>query len=112
DLAVSIDGSLDVTIVLSADELAAFNSAIWEDDAELSITLEGVHSLINDASVMFNIATVDGDITYSFISDEMDTSSGSLVIKATSDSIPEPSTATLSLLALAALLARRNKRAA
>lgn len=109
---VSIDGSL--ALVLSLDQTAFEAIAnYWAGGDLFDIVLDGVElsSNVSASDITVYIKNADGDGSYVLSAADgggifYDSTTGKLVV-----TIPEPSTATLSLLALAGLLTRRRRKA-
>ena len=80
-----------------------------QDPENFSIMLEGL-TLAENASVTLNVQ-VEGSADFSVVMSGYTPGDSGLVISlATAPAVPEPTTATLSLLALAGLLARRRRK--
>ncbi|MFI3244703.1 MAG: PEP-CTERM sorting domain-containing protein, partial [Akkermansia sp.] len=112
-LSVSLDGTLTVNLVLSDTEWSTFLTQLGTEN-ELSFTLNNFTGMDDSSIINLVINSESGDsLGYSASGlTSADFATGNLVISAaTSAIIPEPSTATLSLLALAGLLARRRRKA-
>ncbi|MFI3244465.1 MAG: PEP-CTERM sorting domain-containing protein [Akkermansia sp.] len=104
---ITLEGMLNININMTADEYLAF-TALLDAQVNPSIVLEGISSIegLNAMGITIS-STVDGveqempDFAVVGLSEQ-----GSLTLQA----IPEPSSTSLTLLALAALLMRRKRR--
>lgn len=92
-------------------DLTESQLALVESGAGVSVNLEGLSDAIDLTGQSVTINFSDGSGSYTYVASDLAASSGSLAVSF-GDSIPEPSSATLSLFALTALLARRRRRAA
>ena len=92
--------NLDASVAYTEGEMTYF---VLFTDVEM-LNLEGTDSLEN-VGVNYNLGGNYTDPTMGY-----DKATGTLYVSAKSSTIPEPTTATLSLLALAALAARRRRR--
>ncbi|MFI3244682.1 MAG: PEP-CTERM sorting domain-containing protein [Akkermansia sp.] len=107
-LDVTLDGAISVNLDLSFEQYALLQTLL--SSKELEVLLEGDFTMNAGTSMSFTIDTVDasGAAIEDALSIETSIGSdGSMLLTI----IPEPSTATLSLLALAGLLARRRRKA-
>ncbi len=94
------------TIRLS-DAFATSLATSLEGGAESVTLIEGIPGLSYEGAIL-NTGNLSGDYAYSLVTVTGDGGTESLVI--TAKLVPEPATATLSLLALAALAARRRRK--
>lgn len=108
---VTLDGTIWVRLSLTADEFELFQS-YWEDNNQLSIVFDGIDELSEGSEFHFSIDSVDDEGNY--MGREFELVAGPVGANGELEFtvVPEPSTATLSLLALTALLARRKRRQA
>lgn len=113
DTSIDLSGSLAITLGMSEDELVDF-AEILDEYGTTTFTLDGVDTeSLTDISLI--ITNSEGVEQYSYSRDDFTISTGATGLSLTVDntaSVPEPSTATLSLLALAGLCARRKRCAA
>lgn len=107
DASSNVLGTTDVTFCKpnSAPEGSESN-AIWNTDMDAGITLSSAVELAAGESIQFNLTVGRGNLTNpgAFVGLKGVTFTGETVL------IPEPTTATLSLLALAGLAARRRRK--
>ena len=108
DVSTIINGSLILNIELTADEYAAFTSL----NEFLTFTVDGLKSLdgVDLSTITINLG--DGTDSTQFNPADFYINSAGDVTFTSSASVPEPSTAVLSLLALAGLAARRRRKQA
>ncbi len=109
---VSIDGSLTLNISLTGDALSDYNAYLAANTGYAGFELDGIAlGDLQDSYSDVIINLIDGEsgktLFYNTARGVVAGSDGNAVLY-----IPEPSTATLSLLALTGLLARRRRQAA
>ena len=99
-------GSTDVTFCKPESTTGA-GDGIWDTDANANITLSSPLEIAARESVQFQLTVGKGNLTNpgSYVGLKGATFTGT-----TTTTIPEPTTATLSLLALAGLAARRRRK--
>lgn len=99
-------GSTDVTFCMPESTTGA-GDAIWNTDADATITLSSPLEIAARESVQFQLTVGKGNLTNagSYVGLKGATFTGT-----TTTTVPEPTTATLSLLALAGLAARRRRK--
>ncbi len=101
--AAAVTGSLTLDVNMTEDELGLFNTTLAAG-GDISFTVEGLEDALLVAGLMINL-DINGDSYQA-------TTTGVTAAGVQFSIIPEPSTATLSLLALAGLLARRRRKVA
>ncbi|MFI3243617.1 MAG: PEP-CTERM sorting domain-containing protein, partial [Akkermansia sp.] len=108
DVATSVLNSISLQLMLTEDELTALNSYL-EAGSEISVLISGIASL--DTDTQYDIAIMNASDP-DYVGPEIGFTNIDLVdgyLRISTDAIPEPSTTTLSLLALAGFLARRRR---
>jgi len=107
DVSSNVLGTTDVTFCLpnSAPEGETSN-AIWNTDQDANITLSSAVELAAGESIQFKLTVGKGDLVNpgAYVGLKGVTFTGETTL------VPEPTTATLSLLALAGLAARRRRK--
>lgn len=112
-LTVNVDGTFTVNLDMSDDELTAFQ-AILNEYGSTNFTFTGLATEnVTDFELIISNDAAEIMYDYSCMGDMLNSSDGSGVniTISSSELIPEPSTATLSLLALAGLCIRRRRKA-
>ncbi len=106
---INLKDSLTLDFYMTDAEAQSFAGGVQ------AIILTGITSLDNiDGNVDINFKNEAGDIVFTGMNIDpvsLD-STGNMIVNFTAEYIPEPSTASLSLLALAGFLARRRRKAA
>ncbi len=107
---LSLDGESSLTKLVLGEGSRLSIRTFSAESVQIDITGISDYSItLNNVTDVSNITFVDGDKVFAAVLKDVDTQANSGLLVANTAAVPEPATATLSLLALAALAARRRR---